>query len=76
VAPFSPGQRVDELDDGDVGAKVVAQEAGLVPAEVVLVELVDRTHRAGEEAPAQGAVRDEPDPELANRRQNLCFGIA
>jgi hypothetical protein len=67
---------VDGLDDGDVGGQVVTLEAGLEAAEVVLVEIVDRAHGAGQEAPAERAVGDEADPELPDGGQDLDLGVA
>jgi hypothetical protein len=49
-------------------------ESGLEVAEVVLVELVDRTHGAGEEASPERAGGDEADAQLTDGGQDLAFG--
>jgi len=47
-----------------------------VAAEVVVVQLVDRTDGAGEEAASQRGVGHEADAELTHHRQDLCLRLA
>jgi hypothetical protein len=57
-----------------VGGEVLAPEARMVGAEV-LVRRAD-VDRAGEEPRAERRPRHEPDPELAQHRQQLALGVA
>ena len=64
------------LDEVEVALEVLALEARVGPAEVVLGEIVGRRDLAGEEAAPERAVGDEADAELADRREDLVLGVA
>ena len=76
VAPSWVGDRFDFVDDGQVDLEVVAGEARVGLAPVVVGEVVDRADRAGEEAVTERRVGHEPDAELTQHREHAVFGVA
>jgi hypothetical protein len=53
-----------------------ALEARVVAAEVVVAEILGLGDGAGQEAAAERAVGDQPDPELADRGEHLVLEVA
>jgi hypothetical protein len=49
---------------------------GTTSSQVAVVEIVERTDAPGQEAAAERAVGHEPNPELAQRRQELRLRLA
>ena len=76
MTPFSAAISLTFAASSEIRLEVLAREPGAVTAEVALVELVGRGEPAGQEPAAERGVRDEPDPELAARRQDLGLGVA
>ena len=75
VTPFSAASASTSADEREVAAQVLLLEARPAPAEVALLQVVDRADPPGEEAAAERAVGDEADSELADGRQDLGLGI-
>ena len=72
VAPLRSAIRAEQVDERPVGpAGLGVGEARDGVAEVAALELRVRVDRAGEEALAERAERDEADPELLERREHL-----
>src|SRR3954464_9837631 len=63
--------RADLVDEREVAAEVLTGEPRVGLAPVVVWEVVDGADLSGEEAVAERRVGDEPDPELAQQRQDL-----
>src|SRR6266511_1468055 len=69
------GDRAHLLDELQVALEVRSQEARVLSAKVLWVEIVERADPAREEATAERAVGNEADSELAQRRQDLDLRI-
>src|SRR5207248_10430135 len=69
-AALLPRHRLDLVDQRQVAGEVLALEARVAAAEVVLVEVVRRRQRAGEEAAAERAERDDPDTQLPGHAEH------
>ena len=72
------GQRLDPLDQLQVGVEVLAGEAGHRSApEVAVLQVVRRLEPPGQEAAAERAVGHEADAQLAHRvEQDLALHVA
>src|SRR5262249_51439961 len=70
------GDLAHAVDELEVALEVLALEARVVGAEVAGLEVVGRPEAAGEAAAAERAVGDEPDPELADRGEDLVLRVA
>ena len=68
--------RLHLVDDAQVALEVLAGEARVGLAPVVVGEVVDGADLAGEEAVAERGVGDESDAQLAQQRQQLGLGVA
>src|SRR5207247_578015 len=68
--PLLARNLLDALDEIEIAPEGLSLEAGMVLAEVVLVEVVGRAEAPGEETASEWAVRDEPDSELAGRLEH------
>jgi hypothetical protein len=69
------GDGLDFVDDAQVALEVLAGEARVGLAPVVVGELLGRADVPGEEAVAERRVGDEADAQLAQERQQLGLGI-
>jgi hypothetical protein len=69
------GNGLDFVDDAQVALEVLASEARVGLAPVVVGELLGRADVPGEEAVAERRVGDEADAQLAQERQQLGLGI-
>ena len=70
------GDGLDLVDDAQVALEVLAGEARVGLAPVVVGELLGRADLAGEEAVAERRVGNEADAQLAQQRQQLGLRIA
>src|SRR3989449_2834661 len=75
-APLLSRQLLHPRDEIQVLREVRALEARVVAAPIVLRQVVERLEPPREEPSPDGAVGDEPDAQLAARRQDLVLGIA
>ena len=66
----------DLVDDREVAGEVLAGEPRVGLAPVVVGEVVDGADLAGEQAVAERGVRDEPDAELTQQREDLGLDVA
>ena len=77
VASLRSAIALQQVDEGAVGpARLGSVKRGTVLRKSPLVELGVLVDRAGEEALAERAERDEADAELLERRQDLLLGLA
>ena len=76
VAPISAPMACDLVDDREVALEVLAGEARVGLAPVVVGEVVDGADLPGEQAVAERRVGHEPDAELAQQRQDLGLEVA
>ena len=70
------GDGLDLVDDGQVALEVLAGEAGVGLAPVVVGDVVGGTDLAGEETVAKRGVGDEADAQPAQQRQQFGLGVA
>jgi hypothetical protein len=70
------GELLDRGDEVEVALEVLALEARVPAAEVVVGEVVERLDLAGQEPAAERRVGHEADAELAAGRQDLVLGVA
>src|SRR5947208_90143 len=64
------------VDDAQVALEVLAGEARVGLAPVVVGEVVDGADLPGQQAVTEGRVGNEPDTELAQQRQDLGLDVA
>ena len=69
------GNGLDLVDDAQIALEVLAREARVGLAPVVVRELLGRTDIAGEKAVAERRVGNESDAQLAQQRQQFGFRV-
>jgi hypothetical protein len=70
------GNGLDFIDDAEIAVKILASEARVGLAPVVVRELLGRADVAGEKAVAERRVWNEPDSQLAQQRQEFHLWVA
>jgi len=66
---------MDLADPGQVVREVLSLEARVVAAEIVGGQILGPLELPGQEAPPQGAERNEADPQLGAGVQNRSLGV-
>src|SRR5439155_26079784 len=74
-AALAAGHLADARDEVEILLEVLALEARRQAAVVVGREILEARDLPGQEAAPERAVGDEPDAELAARRENAVLGI-
>jgi hypothetical protein len=70
------GELLHPVEELEVGAEVLALAVRRAPPKGVLVEVVERADRAGEEAATERTVGDETDPQLASGGKDRVLAVA